>query len=517
MNLHDYLDSSVRKSPSAVAVEEASGATVSYAGLGELSDRLRDRLLHLGVQPGDRVGMYVRKSIDGVATVFGALKSGAAYVPVDPTAPAVRNGYILGNSGAKAVVVEKRFVENLTKELTAVGHLPPLLVIDEVGGGEGLARMLDAEDAKAPAPKGQTRRVPIESLAYILYTSGSTGKPKGVMLSHENATSFVEWCNEVFAPVASDKFSSHAPFHFDLSILDIYTPIRTGATLVLVPEDLGKEQLGLAKYIADKQISVWYSAPSILAMMAQFGKLGTHDYSKLRIVLFAGEVFPVVHLRSLALQWPHPRYFNLYGPTETNVCTWYEVVPPIDPARTDPFPIGKVCENLEGIVVDTDDSIVSKGSEGELLITGPNVLQGYFNLPEQTAKAFFEHQGKRYYRTGDIVIEEPDGDLKFVGRRDRMVKKRGYRVELGEIETCLYRNEQVKEAAVIALPDEAAGVLIIAHLASKSGDKISLIALKKFCADHLPLYMVPDKFTFHPALPKTSTDKIDYQTLKSLG
>jgi acyl-CoA synthetase (AMP-forming)/AMP-acid ligase II len=155
---------------------------------------------------------------------------------------------------------------------------------------------------------------------------------------------------------------------------------------------------------------------------------------------------------------------------------------------------------------------VEAGAEGELLIRGPNVLAGYWNLPEQTERAF----QNGYYRTGDIVVEEPDGNLRFVGRRDRMVKKRGFRVELGEIETALYAHPDVKEAAVVAISDQEAGVSIHAHLSSRDGKKISMIALKKFCAERLPVYMIPDRFRFHEALPKTSTDKIDYQGLQRL-
>lgn len=245
-------------------------------------------------------------------------------------------------------------------------------------------------------------------------------------------------------------------------------------------------------------------------MLAQRGNLSSHDYASLRAVLFAGEVFPVAHLRSLHALWPAPRYFNLYGPTETNVCTWYEVATPIDPDRTTPYPIGKVCSQLDSIIVDLDGQVVAKGSEGELCIKGPNILRGYWNLPEQTARGFLGD----YYRTGDLVVEDESGDLRFVGRRDRMVKKRGYRVELGEIETALYAHPEIEEAAVIAATDADAAVTICAHLSLKSGDKLSLIALKKFCAERLPLYMVPDKFKFHARLPKTSTDKIDFQKLK---
>jgi acyl-coenzyme A synthetase/AMP-(fatty) acid ligase len=287
----------------------------------------------------------------------------------------------------------------------------------------------------------------------------------------------------------------------------------------LIPEDVSKEPQGLANLITEHRISVWYSAPSILSLLAQFGKIADHDFSTLRMVLFAGEVFPVVHLRSFKQQVPGPRYFNLYGPTETNVCTWYEIPEVVPDDRVDPYPIGKTCSHLESIVVDADGKAVSPNVEGELCIAGPGVMQGYWGLPEQTVKAFLQDDGteKRWYRTGDIVVEEPDGNYRYLGRRDRMVKRRGYRVELGEIEACLYRHPAIREAAAIALIDDVDGVKIKVHLNVRGEKRPSLIELKTFCSKHLPLYMVPDAFAFHDSLPKTSTDKIDYVSLKTLA
>ena len=357
-----------------------------------------------------------------------------------------------------------------------------------------------------------------DDLAYILYTSGSTGKPKGVMLSHRNGTSFVDWCSEALDPQASDRFSSHAPFHFDLSILDIYVPIKHGATLVLISEEIGKDPARLAAYAADKRISVWYSTPSILSLLAQYGDLANRDYSAMRIIHFAGEVFPVKHLRALQALLPGRRYFNLYGPTETNVCTFYEVPSQTPEERTEPFPIGKVCSHLRGKVVDENQQEVGRGEEGELCIDGPGVMQGYWNLPEQSAKAFLDDTSDgRWYKTGDLVVEDESGDYIYRGRRDRMIKKRGYRVELGEIESCLYRHPAIKEAAAIAISDEENGVRVKAYLSTHDGSRPSMIALKQFCSERLPPYMVPDLFGFQPSLPKTSTDKIDYQRLKELG
>jgi amino acid adenylation domain-containing protein len=514
-SLHRWLVYAAATTPDAIAVIEPRTGCIAYADLAALSDRLRDRLRAMGVRRGDRVGIYLRKSIDAVAAIYGILKAGAAYVPVDPLAPAARNAYIMHDCAVSALLIERQFDEQFRAQHEALGPVPDSIVVDHAGNGNGLRDALDSLDAEGTATPAPTAESAPTDLAYILYTSGSTGKPKGVMLTHENATSFVDWCSESFLPRADDRFSSHAPFHFDLSILDIHVCLKHGATLVLIGEDIGKDPERLAALIAQQRISVWYSAPSILSLLAQHGRLAEHDYSSLRMVLFAGEVFPVKHLRTLTEQWPGRRYCNLYGPTETNVCTWYEVELPIDPARTMPFPIGKCCSHLSCRVVDTNGTDVKAGAEGELVVSGRGVMQGYWSLAEQTERAFLsDTSGVRWYRTGDVVIEAPDGNYTYLGRRDRMVKRRGYRVELGEIEAGLYKHPAIKEAAVVAVSDEEAGVRIRAYLSCRDEKRPSLIAMKRFCADNLPLYMIPDEFSWIAALPKTSTDKIDYQRLK---
>jgi amino acid adenylation domain-containing protein len=518
--LHELFVAAAARAPQAAAVVEPGAGEISYGELDSLSDRLRDRLAALSVARGDRVGLFMRKGIDTVAALLGALKAGAAYVPVDPGAPPARGAYILHNCAVKVVLVDADQEAALRSELTALGAAPALLVVGREGpGGAGLAAALDAADAVQRAAPVPTVRSDPDDLAYILYTSGSTGKPKGVMLSHRNAVSFVDWCSEVFAPTAADRFSSHAPFHFDLSILDLHVCFKHGATLVLANEDIGKDAPRLARLIADERISIWYSAPSILALLAQYGDLRAHDYAALRQVLFAGEVFAVKHLRTLTELLPRPRYFNLYGPTETNVCTWHEVRLPVPPERSTPYPIGHTCSHLHSRVTDEQGVDVPAGSEGELCIAGPGVMQGYWALPEQTARGLhIDADGTRWYRTGDIVTEDADGCHTYRGRRDRMVKRRGYRVELGEIEAGLYRHPGIKEAAVVAFADADAGVQITAFLAAQDAAKRpSLIEMKRFCAEHLPLYMLPDRFVWQPVLPKTSTDKVDYQRLKEQG
>jgi acyl-coenzyme A synthetase/AMP-(fatty) acid ligase len=332
------------------------------------------------------------------------------------------------------------------------------------------------------------------------------------MLTHRNALAFVDWCSSVFGPVEDDRFSSHAPFHFDLSVLDVYVALKHGATLHLISDEVGKNPRELAQFVAERRLTVWYSTPSSLSLLAQYGSLPSRDYTSLRLVLFAGEVFPVKHLRDLTRLWPWPGYYNLYGPTETNVCTFARIPLPVPEDRIAPYPIGFPCAHYDDAVLDADGRVAAPGDEGVLYMSGPGVFQGYWNRPAENAAAFIERDGVRWYSTGDVVTFDPADGYLYRGRRDRMVKRRGYRIELGEVERAVYQHEAIAESAAVAVSD-ATGVRILVYLSVKDGRKPSIIELKTFAAAHLPAYMVPDAFVFVDALPRTSTDKVDYQRL----
>lgn len=498
-HLADYLEASAARWPDRTAVVDPAGWGITYAELNGQADALAEYLVARNVQHGDRVGLVLPKSVAAVVSLFGIMKAGAAYVPVDYTAPAERGRRILTDCQVRAVIVDDRCRDVVPEscEVTLVMGSDPR----------------ESYGAQNPAPQGQAPRA-LSDLAYILYTSGSTGMPKGVMLTHENAVSFVDWCSSIFEPTEHDRFSSHAPFHFDLSILDIYVSIKHGATLFLISEDLGKSPKELARFIAANGLTVWYSTPSILTLLMQFGTLEGHDASSLRLVLFAGEVFPVKHLREVQRRWPTPVYYNLYGPTETNVCTFARIPARVPDDRESPYPIGFACAHCAPLVLDSDGQTVADGDEGLLYISGPSVFQGYWNRRDVDSTVFLERGGLRWYNTGDVVRWDPAEGYLYVGRRDRMVKRRGYRIELGEIERALYVHPRVREAAVISTTDQDGGVTIAACLSCHEGQTPSIIDMKTFCASHLPAYMSPDRFVFLDRLPRTSTDKVDYQTLR---
>jgi amino acid adenylation domain-containing protein len=355
-------------------------------------------------------------------------------------------------------------------------------------------------------------------LAYVLFTSGSTGTPKGVMLSHLNALTFVNWGFETFAITAQDRLSNHAPFNFDLSVFDIFVAVKAGAAISLVPEGLSVFPVQLSSFIQNQRITVWYSVPMVLTLLQSRGKIEERDLSALRLILFAGEVFPTKHLRALMQALPHPRYANLYGPTETNVCAYYEVEP-IAAGESKPIPIGRACANTDLIAIDANGGkITAPGTEGLLYARGSIVMQGYYGRPKETAACFIRNpfavgREENLYCTGDWVTIDEKGQFLLIGRKDHMIKTRGYRVELGEIESVMVAHPAVDEAVALAIPDEAIGNAIHAVVTTNSNNPLSSAELKRHCGEKLPPYMVPESIEFCDTLPRTGNGKIDRQRL----
>jgi acyl-coenzyme A synthetase/AMP-(fatty) acid ligase len=255
-----------------------------------------------------------------------------------------------------------------------------------------------------------------------------------------------------------------------------------------------------------------------LSLLAAHGRLDRVDLSRLRLLLFAGEVFPIRQLQQLAGQVPHPRYYNLYGPTETNVCTFHEVDLGRLAGRSEPLPIGRACPNVDVFALTETGAEAASGEEGELMVRGSAVAMGYWGLPDQTAAAFIQNPlHDRYrdvvYRTGDIVVPEAGGDYRFVGRRDQQVKIHGYRIELGEIEAALHRLAAVREAAAVAVYDADGGGRLEVVVTVHTGSELSAADVRGHCGRLLPAYMVPESVVFVSALPRNANGKIDRSRL----
>lgn len=503
------LTTSAERDPDRVAVRDRE-RVLTYAELESRANRLAHLLADVGTVPGDRVGVYLDKSLESLVAIYGTLKAGAAYVPLDPQAPTSRLAYIAGNAGIQVLLTGIEKAKHWSALVSGARSIETLIALDADGlagnAPESPVRLL-ADEALGAQPDTAPRvRQSPSDVAYILYTSGSTGEPKGVMLSHRNALAFVDWAVEAFSITSADRLSSHAPLHFDLSVLDLFAAAEAGATVVLVPTRTTMFPVELARLIRDEAISVWYSVPSALTMLVTRGALEPAAFPQLRAILFAGEVFPMKYLLRLMELLPHVRFYNLYGPTETNVCTWYEVPRYAADEAPPAIPIGRAISGVKTVVLDEEEAPVSRGRVGELHVGGPTVMQGYWGDPDRTSRALVERNGDRVYRTGDLVLEEDDGNLVFLGRRDSQIKSRGYRIELGEIEAALYEHPLVLECAALAVPDELVTNRIKAVVAARA--PVDEGELSEHCRTRLPRYMVPELFEFRDELPKSSTGKI---------
>jgi amino acid adenylation domain-containing protein len=515
------LRDSVRSHPDRPAVQWRN-ETLTYRELDDLSSALAVRLIDAGIGLGHRVGLYAPKTHRSIVAMLGVLKAGAAYVPVDPNAPAARAAYILGNCGVSAIVASRDRLESLAEHRADLLTLRLGIVTDASDARDLVGDWLTVSSWNTLSPlRREHWPAAVESdPAYLLYTSGSTGRPKGVIITHRNALTFVDWGAETFNVTSEDRLSGHAPLHFDLSVFDIYVALQRGACLVMVPDQVAPFPNELAKWIRDRRITVWYSVPSALVRMLLHGNLGRHQYPDLRILLFAGEVFPMKYLREVMTILRDTEFFNLYGPTETNVCTFYHV--PHDlPLDATSIPIGAACANTEVFALNPDGRITGPGEEGELVVRGPSLMAGYWGLPEKTADVLVDNPLQsnftdRLYRTGDIVRSAEDGNYVFIGRRDHMVKSRGYRIELGEIEQVLHQHDKVREAAVLPVPDEEIGARLKAFVSPHESLELTADELQTHCLALLPHYMVPEGFFIRTELPKTSTGKTDRQALMAV-
>ena len=514
--LHELLVRASETSPDRTAVVSPD-ASLSYVELFHNAYALAQSLIQAGVTPGDRVGLCLPKTCDAIVAVYGILLSGAAYVPIDPTAPAERAVRIALNVATRFLVTTPNKAEDIAP--TLVESLERLDVFVENSDvpldlpGCQVHSWVASDDISTDLPA-----VNENDLAYILHTSGSTGRPKGVAISHKSALTFVDMAADFFSIRENDRLCSQAPLHFDLSVFDLYVACRQRACVVLLPEFYTAFPKKYVSAIREHRITIWNSVSSALVLLIEKGQPDPGSLASVRLVLFSGEAMPAKYLRELQAYFEHAVLYNGYGQTEANTSMYFHVksIPDNDWRA----PIGKAFPNYEVFALDENGAEISQpGLQGELYVCSNAVADGYWDNPALTKSKFqFDANDRRgstrVFRTGDTVCINDDGDFEFVGRADDMIKSRGYRVELSEIEQVLLSCPGVTGAVCIALPDDKITNRLFGIVACSSGSETCETEIVKVLRNKLPGYMVPEQFIVKDELPRASNGKIDRNRLR---
>ncbi len=495
------LDRAAEQWPANIALEDSNGE-MSYEELRRLSRRAGSWFLKKGLRRGQPVAVYLPKSNPCVVAFYGALCAGVPYAPLDFTAPAARI---------------QRTLENLQ---------PPVLITDEEGRGK-LAQMevpdceiVDYVDLIAEAAdETAVSQAIIDTLdtdpAYIMYTSGSTGVPKGVVIPHRGVLDYAEFIAHTYKITDKTVMGLQSGFHFDNSVFDLYASLLMGSKVLIIPEILFMYPIKLMEYVQEKKVTCVFWVPTVMNSVANCGVLDELELPELQTIVFAGEVMPNKQLNIWRRALPGRVWSNLYGPTEITVdCTVYMVDREFD--DLDPLPIGYERPNMRVLILKDDGTEAAVNETGELCVIGSQLALGYWNNPEESAKAFTANPLNKafyeeLYHTGDLAYKCEDGLIMYVGRKDSQIKLRGNRIEMGDIENAARTIPGLTNAcALFDAPNEQ--IVLFAETTQKLNKRMVNLELGKL----IPKYMLPGKVIAMEEFPLNANRKIDRVALKAM-
>lgn len=477
--VHKLFETQAKCTPEQIAIVHED-RYLTYQELNEQANRLARTLKAEGVRAGKRVAIMVERSPEMLVGILAVLKTGGAYVPVDPDYPQERKRYMLLDSGANVLLLQNRWRENFEYDGKILEFEDPAIYSED-------STNLDLNS------KG-------DDLVYVIYTSGTTGKPKGVMVEHRSLVNLCCWHQRVFEIDCNDHSTLFAGVGFDASAWEIFPYLLVGATIYVVDKESRLDPRKLNEFMNTNQINICFLPSQICELFMEF----ENEY--LRIILTGGDKLQRYNRNNYQL-------YNNYGPTENTVVTTYLRVD----RYMDNIPIGMPIDNCRVYILNSHHQLQPVGVAGEVYISGAGLARGYLNQAELTSEKFLQDPfvpGERMYRTGDLAKWLPDGSISYLGRTDNQVKVRGFRIELGEIEVQLLNMESVKEAVVIPTEDESGQKLLWAYFVADKSLKVT--ELNNELAKLLPSYMIPSHFVQVERIPLTSNGKVDHKALSAL-
>lgn len=489
-------EAAVKYADKTAIVDEQEGYT--YKEYHDKAVGIADAIITTGMGSKKPVVVYLNKSIKVLASFMGIAYTGNFYSPIDIDMPAQRVNRILEVLEPEIVITTKELKEEFAK----FDYNGSYLIYEDICSME-----------KSKAVSESMEKIIDTDLLYVLFTSGSTGMPKGVCITHRGVIDYTDWVTETFEITHLDTFGNQAPFYFDNSILDIYSTMKTGATLYIIPKILFPQPVRLLEYLKENKINTIFWVPSALMVVSKLKAFRNVDLTDtLKRVLFCGEVMPNKQLNVWRKYLPNALYANLYGPTEiTDACTYYIVDREFQDDES--LPIGIPMKNTEIMVLDDENHLVTEpGVVGELCVRGTGVATGYYKNPEKTAQAFVQNPlndayEEKIYRTGDLVEYNEYHELIYLSRKDFQIKHMGHRIELGEIETAVSSLEDVTMNCCLYDDKHSKIVLFLDKDMTKEEVNSRLTNM-------IPEYMLPGKVIFMETMPLNANGKIDRVALK---
>ncbi|BBO67291.1 AMP-dependent ligase [Desulfosarcina alkanivorans] len=512
MLVHNFLENSAIHFRNKIALVSGE-QRITYHDLDDVSNNLARFLIDIGIKRQERIIICLENSIEAVISIFGVLKAGAVFVIVNPNIKAPKLSHILNDSGATALIAGNKKREDLSKVTTKERSKLNLLWVNDFAQDESEQELnivshqwIDAVTCRSNCALPRTIDV---DLATIIYTSGSTGEPKGVVSAHYNIVNVSRSISSVLGNTKNDVILNMLPLSFDYGLYQIIMAASFGGTVVL--EKSFTFPYSVLKKIEQEKVTGIPIVPTIAALLLQFD-LSKLKLGSLRYITNTADALPIAHTKKLQSVLPHVKIYSMYGLTE---CKRVSYLPP-EYLTSKPTSVGIPIPNEEVFVVDEDGHEVETGKVGELVVRGINVMQGYWNCPEETARTFRpgRYRGETLLYSGDLFKRDEDGFLYFIGRKEYMIKSKGERISPKEIENIICSLENVIEAAVIGVADNLLGQAIKAFIVSKN-NSLNKEDVLRYCKEKLEPVLLPKYIEFVSFLPKSSSGKIDKKRLKN--